>query len=200
MSGASSKGRELRFLFDPACPWAWRASLWIREVREVRPLKVEWGLYSLEYVNRRSGTEEDRERRRRTRTAFRMFSLARELEGNDALDRLYLAVGRSRHEAKRQLHDPDTLIQSLGEAGLDPSLYDEAVARSELDEALTAEYRAVEATGAFGVPTLYLDGSTTPYYGPIINPVPTGERAGELWDHFVGLVSGDYFFELKRHR
>lgn len=200
MPGSRADGQRLRFLFDPSCPWAWTASLWVREVREVRPVSVEWGLYSLEYINRRSATEEDAERRRRTRLAFRMLALARELEGNEALDRLYLALGRSRHEAQRPLHDADTLVQALGEAGLDPSLYDEARARSELDEALAAEYRAAEATGAFGVPTVYLGSSDTPYYGPLIDTVPRGERAGELWDHFAALVAGGHFFELKRSR
>ena len=40
----TDSAHHVRFLFDPICPWAFQASLWIREVVKVRPLNIEWGL------------------------------------------------------------------------------------------------------------------------------------------------------------
>ena len=46
----------INFHFDPLCPLAWRAALWIREVRKVRPLNVTWRFFSLEVVNRKEAS------------------------------------------------------------------------------------------------------------------------------------------------
>ena len=47
--------------------------------------------------------------------------------------------------------------------------------------------------------SLVIDGGA-PIFGPVITQVPTGEEAGELWDHVRTLSTKDYFFELKRTR
>lgn len=39
------------FHFDPLCPWAWQGARWIREVRTVRDIEVDWRLFSLFLVN-----------------------------------------------------------------------------------------------------------------------------------------------------
>ena len=41
----------IRFHFDPACPWAWQGARWIAEVRTIRPIHVEWRLFSLFLIN-----------------------------------------------------------------------------------------------------------------------------------------------------
>ncbi len=33
---------NLNFYFDPLCPWAWRASQWIKEVQKQSSLEVAW--------------------------------------------------------------------------------------------------------------------------------------------------------------
>jgi 2-hydroxychromene-2-carboxylate isomerase len=200
MTAEAQPNHKVRFKFDPACPWAWRTSLWIREARERRPIEVEWGLLSLEYVNRDQGENEYSELMRRSRPAMRLLHLARREAGNDAIDRLYLALGRARHERDESLSDPETLAAGLAEAGLDPALLERAQPESELDEELREEYETAEATGAFGVPTLYLDEDERPYFGPVIDPVPEGEEAAALWDHLAGMAKLPYFYELKRPR
>ena len=51
------------------------------------------------------------------------------------------------------------------------------------------------------MPTLVLDDGEGPgIFGPVINPVPEGEAAGELWDRVVWLTRQPGFFELKRSR
>jgi hypothetical protein len=54
--------------------------------------------------------------------------------------------------------------------------------------------------GAFGVPTLYFGDNPAPYFGPVIDPAPTGEDAARLWDHLFGIATLPCFYELKRPR
>ena len=43
------------FHFDIMCPWAFQASLWMREVRDRLGLEVRWRFFSLEEINRAEG-------------------------------------------------------------------------------------------------------------------------------------------------
>ena len=194
------KPHNLRFLFDPICPWAYQASLWIREAAEVRPLNVEWGLLSLEFINRDTKDDEYLAPLRRNRLTFRLLERARQIGGNQVLDDLYLVIGEARHEWKRSLTDRKMLAEALSGVGLPLSLIDETRVDPELDEQLDDAYAVAVSQGAFGVPTLYLDDSQTPFYGPLIEVIPTGEEAGQLWDHVSALIELPYFFELKRSR
>jgi hypothetical protein len=58
---------------------------------------------------------------------------------------------------------------------------------------------AVLEVGAFGVPTILLE-TGQGMFGPVLAKAPTGETAGELWDHVEWLIRQDGFFELKRER
>ena len=64
--GATTHDRvanAVQFFFDPMCPWAYRAYLWIREVRRQTDLDISWRFFSLEEVNREDGKKHPWERR-----------------------------------------------------------------------------------------------------------------------------------------
>ena len=42
---------DLRFYFDPVCPFCWLTSKWIRMVQEERDLTVDWRFISLRLIN-----------------------------------------------------------------------------------------------------------------------------------------------------
>jgi predicted DsbA family dithiol-disulfide isomerase len=191
---------HLRFLFDPLCPWAYRASLWIREAANARPLEIEWGLLSLEYINRDKMETAHLDLLRQNRWAMRLLARARQAGGNRAMGDLYLALGEARHERLQALDDPKILAGALEQAGLPAKLLEESRVDDDLDAKLEEAYARAVSLGAFGVPTLFLDKGSSPFYGPLIDVVPRDEEAGKLWDYVSGLMWMPYFYELKRNR
>jgi 2-hydroxychromene-2-carboxylate isomerase len=185
------------FYFDPACPWAWRTSLWIQEAARVRPIELRWRCLSLEEINRPLGAL--MEVHATSRAPFRTLVLARRRGGERAIGRLYAALGAARHARKQDLGDPATVTTALAEAGLDVGLYAEALADPTTEGEYLAEHAAIAERGAFGVPTLVIDGSA-PIFGPVLHPAPEGEAAGALYDHVAALTRIPAFFELKRSR
>lgn len=190
---------KLAFYFDPVCPWAWRTSLWIREARAARDLDVTWRVLSLSEINR--GDDPLADEHAQSDAVLRALVLARREAGNEAVDRLYLALGRARHERRENLKDEHVVQAALQEAGLDRALLARALDDPATDEEVRREHReGVERYGAFGVPWLVLGDQPFGFYGPVLSVVPTGAAAGELWDHASFLLAQPYLYELKRER
>lgn len=80
---------DLTFYFDPLCPWTWRTSQWIREVQSQQPLEVEWKIISLGLNN--NAPDE-------ALANLRPLVLARREGGNEAVSRLYQALGHATHD------------------------------------------------------------------------------------------------------
>jgi 2-hydroxychromene-2-carboxylate isomerase len=191
-------GTPVRFHFDPLCPWAWEASKWIREVEKVRDVDIEWRLFSLELINE-GGDDPLADVHARGTAALRTLVLVRREGGNDALGRVYEALGSRVHGAPSQDLDHVVLRSALEDEEFDPSMLNQALSdNSTAEDVRTEHVAAVSEVGAFGVPTIVLGSGGI--FGPVIAKAPTGEAAGELWDHVEWLIRQDGFFELKRER
>jgi len=46
-------GADVRFYFDPVCPFAWMTSTWVRMVTSQRDYTVVWRFISLRLINSR---------------------------------------------------------------------------------------------------------------------------------------------------
>lgn len=190
---------DLTFYFDPVCPWAWRTSLWIREVQKVQSLEVEWKVFSLSEMNR--GNDPLAAEHAQSDAALRAIVAARRSAGNDAVDRLYLALGRARHDRRENLKDEGVIEAALEEAGLDRALLRQALDDPTTDEDVKKEHRgAVDKYDAFGVPWLVLGGQRIGFFGPVVSEVPSGDAAAELWHHTAWMIQQPYLYELKRER
>lgn len=53
MTSAISRPVSVDFHFDVICPFAYQTSRWIRAVRDLTGLTVNWRFFSLEEINRR---------------------------------------------------------------------------------------------------------------------------------------------------
>ena len=198
--GATHVTETIRFHFDPACPWAWQGARWIREVRAVRDIWVEWRLFSLFLINEHH-EEFGPEVRDQQLLPLRALAQARREGGNDGVERLYWAIGVRVHDVKpRPELNAELLREAATAAGLTDDLVDRATADPGTEAEVVAEHDAVvREVGAFGVPTIVLP-SGRGIFGPVKALAPASEAAGELWDHVRWLTELDDFFELKRIR
>jgi 2-hydroxychromene-2-carboxylate isomerase len=189
--------RTVRFYFDPRCPWAWQTSKWIREVATVRPVAIEWRLFSLALI---AGSRTDLlDPRERGAHALRTLALVGREHPNERVGELYGALGERGHDRKEGLAAAAVRL-ALADIGLDESYVDRAWADDGTIDLIAADHEdAVNAVGAFGVPTIVLP-SGRGIFGPVISVPPGPEESGELWDRVEWLTERGYFFELKRER
>jgi hypothetical protein len=108
-------------------------------------------------------------------------------------------MGERVHE-RREDFTVDVVRSALEEVGLKAELVDDALADEVTIKEVSEEHYAVASSvGCFGVPTIVLPTGEA-MFGPVVSVAPTGEAAGELWDHFEWLTRQGYFFEMKRER
>src|SRR5579875_1859844 len=106
--------QRLAFYFDPICPFAWRASEWIRLVARSRPLDIDWRLFSLGVANGNDSMT--------LMMPARVLALVGRQGGQEAVGRLYQTLGRRIHEAKENVRAPGALEHTLEEGLRDAGL------------------------------------------------------------------------------
>lgn len=203
MTAEAQDREDVQFWFDPLCPWAWITSRWMHEVEKVRPVRTEWRIMSLAYLNlvQHEGkglSEEYVERMSRAWGPVRVCAAAAADAGPGVLGPLYTAIGTRLHNQGRR-EDPAVLPEALQEAGLPVWLAD-AAETTEFDEVIKkSHHEAFDEVGLdVGTPVIRIRGKAL--FGPVITPAPKGEAAGDLWDGLVLVSKADGFFELKRSR
>ncbi|MEH1096779.1 mycothiol-dependent nitroreductase Rv2466c family protein [Micromonospora sp. CPCC 205739] len=190
--------------FDPLCPWAWITSRWLLEVEKVRQVDIRFHVMSLSVLNEgRDLPEEYQELMQKGWGPVRVCVAVEQQHGQEAVAKLYTAMGTRIHLGKEQL-GPEVLKAALTDVGLDPALA--AVAdTTEYDEALRASHEAgMRPVGTdVGTPVIHApgpDGAQVAFFGPVITPAPKGEAAGRLWDGVLLVAGTPGFYELKRSR
>ncbi len=208
---------DIRFYFDPVCPFCWLTSKWIRMVQAERGFAVDWRFISLRLIN--SNIDYDAHfppEYEAGHTAglrlLRVAARARAECGPQVMDPLHAALGahifdtaspsdvtdekeRRERRGTREFVDP-----ILREAGLPTELAD-ALDDESWDAGIRAEgQEALRLTGKdVGTPIIHFDPPEgVAFFGPVISRLPEPGTAGELWDHVVGLAGFPGFAELKR--
>jgi protein-disulfide isomerase-like protein with CxxC motif len=203
MTAEQATPEDVQFWFDPVCPWAWITSRWILEVQNVRPVRPDWRIMSLAYLNltQHEGkdlSEDYLERMGRAWGPIRVCAAAAQHSGPEILGPLYTAIGTKFHvEGRRE--DPTVLPEALAEVGLPASLASAAQSDEFDGEIKRSHHEAFDDVGLdVGTPVIRIRGRAI--FGPVITPAPKGEAAGRLWDGLVLVTEADGFFELKRTR
>jgi 2-hydroxychromene-2-carboxylate isomerase len=194
---------SVQFWFDPLCPWAWITSRWMLEVEKVRPVRVDWRIMSLAYLNliQHEGQGLSADYLARMEKAWgpiRVVAAAGAERGPEVYGPLYTAIGTRLHNEGRR-DDPAVLPEALKEAGLPETLL-AAAGSTEYDDAIKASHHeAFDEVGTdVGTPVIRIRGRAI--FGPVITPAPKGEDAGKLFDGVALVTATDGFFELKRTR
>jgi len=200
---------DLRFWFDPVCPFAWMTSKWVRVVAAQRDYAVDWRFISLRLLNAHVDYDahfppEYEAGHTAGLRLLRVASRVRDEHGPDAVARFYEASGGRIFETEGgadPAQDTRALAQGvLADAGL-PTGLAAALDEADRDAAIQAETdEALALTGKdVGTPILqFRPPEGTSFFGPVISRLPSGEQAVELWDHVVGLAGFPGFAELKR--
>jgi len=205
---------DLRFWFDPVCPFAWLTSRWVEEVARQREYEVEWRFISLRLLNAHVDYDahfppEYEAGHTAGLRLLRVAARVRDEHGDDAVGRLYTALGHGIHDAApveggTPGHDrrgtTDFVVPVLEGLGWDAALAD-ALEDTSLDARIQAETdEALALTGKdVGTPILqFRPPEGLAFFGPVISRLPDPEDAVALWDHVIGLASFSGFTELKR--
>jgi hypothetical protein len=190
---------DVKFWFDPSCPWAWMTSRWVDEVSKYRDLDVTWKIMSLAVLN------EDNDMPEAYRAFFpralrytRLVAAVQELHGQEFVKPLYDALGTRIHLGGSK--DPDTVIpEALAEVGLPADLIQYSLTDQFDPQMRASHFDGINRVGQdVGTPVIAVNGVA--FFGPVISPAPKGEQAVALWDGTLAVASYPGFFEIKRTR
>jgi len=190
----------ITFWFDPACPYTWRTSRWIRDVAARRGDPVTWRFLSLAILNEgKDLPEQFRAYLAWSRGMHRVLVATEERYGQEAVDRLYTAVGQRVHDRDEE-RDDAVIVAALADAGLPADL---AAARDDtsLDKVVRASHDEAQArVGTESGSPVVAIGDGPAFFGPVIHPIPEGEEADRLFEALRLLSTVPQFSELKRAR
>jgi Mycothiol-dependent nitroreductase Rv2466c len=203
---------DIRFYFDPVCPFAWMTSRWVRMVAAQRGYTIDWRFISLRMINSAidygthfpAGYDEGHTSGLRL---LRVAARARAEHGRAAVGPFYETVSSEIFDAPGAAEltpatrgSRDFVEPLLAKAGLpvgladalDDTGWDDEI-RAEGDEALSLTGRDV------GTPIIHFGPPAGPaFFGPVISRLPAPDDAGRLWDYVTGLAGFPGFAELKR--
>ena len=203
---------DIRFYFDPVCPFAWMTSKWVRMVAARRDYTVDWRFISLRMINSAidydshfpAGYEEGHTSGLRL---LRVAARARAEHGRNAVGPFYEAVSSEIFDSPGAAAlTPSTrgsrafVEPLLAAAGLPADLAD-ALEETRWDDEIRAEGdEALALTGRdVGTPIIQFGPPEgTAFFGPVISRLPDADDAVRLWDYVTGLAGFPGFAELKR--
>lgn len=202
---------KVTFYFDVSCPFCWVTSRWIKEVEKVRDIEVEWKPMSLSVLNEgRDELPEDYKFMMQCNwTPARLFNAVFSQDGQEAVDKLYTALGTKVHNENRidrhaHVDEPehvfDELIkEALAEVGLPEERLAQALT-TEFDELMRENHAEAMKEVGNDVGTPVVKFNDVAFFGPVLTRIPRGEEAGKIFDGSVAVASYPYFFEIKRSR
>jgi hypothetical protein len=200
VTGHVTGQRAVDFWFDPVCPYTWIASRWMVEVTKVRPVTIRWRVMSLSVLNEHRADNPEGEWGDYMWAPVRVCAAVEKRFGQHALGDLFTAMGTRFHLRGEWGNIP----AALADAGL-PEEMAEAAGSTAYDDAIRSSHAQAIALAGKGIGTPVVSaagpgGERVGFFGPVVDPAPTGELAGQLWDGFLLMATVPGFYEVKRTR
>ena len=181
----------------------YNAAVWLAKVRESyqNNLQVDWQPFMLAQVNSKEGPEWKAWEQKDDSTALGLLALrageAARRQGGQAFEDFQLTLLRARHEDRKDLSDPDVIMEAAQASGLDMARFREDLADKSILNVLGESHtRAVEEHGVFGVPTFVFPNGTSTFL-KLYPPPP--EEAVEMFEAISGVMGKwAYVGEMKR--
>jgi 2-hydroxychromene-2-carboxylate isomerase len=202
----AAKPTSVDFYFDFLCPYAFRASEWIREVRQQLGsdnLKINWRYFPLEQVNSDEGPdwklwEQSEDHVSRGMEMFRGAIAAWQQDQGEKFEKFHQLVFRTRHGEYTIDGERPTVRQIAESVGFDMKKFDKDIADHSLLARIGEDYEyAREQLGVFGVPTLVFENDEAAYIKLL--PKPDAKEAVDVWNEVSGtIVDRPYIHEIKR--
>jgi 2-hydroxychromene-2-carboxylate isomerase len=191
--------------FDPVCPYSWTASRWLHEVGQRRRLTVRHHVMSLYLLNedRTDLAPDYRHSVEISRGPAKVATAVATRCGLDALGDFYTAFGERVFDVWRRPTTEEyreVVGAALAEVGLPAELVD-AMDADEHDAAMRLSHDAgvgLVGGGEVGTPITCIDGVA--FFGPVLNGIPRGKHADQVFEGARLLAGYPQFFELKRTR
>jgi predicted DsbA family dithiol-disulfide isomerase len=192
--------------FDFLCPWAYRGSEFLRDVRDQLghdKLRINWRYFPLEQVNSDNGPdwklwEQDDDYESRGLGMFRAALAAWNQDQGEKFEKFHQLIFQTRHgEFTVDGERPD--LRQLAEiAGLDLAKYERDIKDRTLLSRIGEDYEFARAElGVFGVPTLVFENNEAAYIK--ILPKPEPDEVLKVWDEVHQTIANrPNIYEIKR--
>jgi predicted DsbA family dithiol-disulfide isomerase len=193
--------RAFDVFFDYLCPFVYRASILLQNVRDSgeRRLEIRWRYFSLTQVNSKDDGwtvwDAPESESVRGRLPFKAAEAARR---QDSFEDFHMGLLRARHQDRAEIDNVAVVERVAVESGLDLDRFRKDVADPAILAALARDHRsAVAEHGVFGTPTFVFAGGATAY----VRLAEAPERADSLsvFDRLVSIVAEEpRILEIKR--
>jgi predicted DsbA family dithiol-disulfide isomerase len=197
----AAPAREIDVYYDYLCPFVFRASVLLQNVRDSgeRKVEVRWRYFSLTQINSKDegwtvwdAPESDPVR---GRNAFKAAEAARR---QDAFDNFHMRLLRARHIDRIDIDDVAAVERVAEESGLDIGTLRTDMADPDILGGLSRDHRgAVAEHGIFGTPTFVFPGGATAYVR--LSEAPDAADSVGLFDRLVSIAAEEpRILEIKR--
>jgi predicted DsbA family dithiol-disulfide isomerase len=193
--------REFDLFYDYLCPFVYRASVLLENVRETgeRKVKIRWRYFSLTQINSKDegwtiwdAPESDNVR---GRLAFKAAEAARQ---QDRFDDFHMLLLRRRHVDRADIDDVGVIERVADEAGIDIDRFRRDMADPTALSALEHDHRgAVADHGVFGTPTFVFPRGAAAYVR--LSEAPEVADSVALFDRLISIAEDEpRILEVKR--
>jgi predicted DsbA family dithiol-disulfide isomerase len=202
----SAKAVSVDVYFDFLCPWAYRGSEFLRDVRDqlgADKLKINWRYFPLEQVNSDAGPdwklwEQNDDYESRGLGMFRANLAAWNQDQGEKFEKFHQLMFQTRHGDFTDNGERPEPRRVAELAGLDMEQFDRDVADRSLLGKIGEDYEyARSEIGVFGVPTLVFENNEAAYIK--ILPKPAADEVLTVWNELHQTIANrPNIYEIKR--